>query len=232
MAVTTTSAGEAASRKATAGKAAAGKAAAGERASGKTTSGKTTSGKTASGKAAASHPTPADAARSTLAASSDAPAAAQLAAARERSPLLGRPGFLIRRLHQIHCSLFLEETATFNITPVQFSLMTALDRRGESDQISIAREVGLERTTVAEVLTRLEARGLITRRVSPEDGRVRLVKLARKGKLLVTRMAPAVQRAHDRTLEALAPDGRDALMLQLIRLVEANNDAGAVPFRL
>jgi DNA-binding MarR family transcriptional regulator len=227
MAVTTTSAGEAASRKATAGKAAAGKAAAGERASGKTTS-----GKTASGKAAASHPTPADAARSTLAAASDAPAAAQLAAARERSPLLGRPGFLIRRLHQIHCSLFLEETATFNITPVQFSLMTALDRRGESDQISIAREVGLERTTVAEVLTRLEARGLITRRVSPEDGRVRLVKLARKGKLLVTRMAPAVQRAHDRTLEALAPDGRDALMLQLIRLVEANNDAGAVPFRL
>jgi DNA-binding MarR family transcriptional regulator len=227
MAVTTTSAGEAASRKATAGKAAAGKAAAGERASGKTTS-----GKTASGKAAASHPTPADAARSTLAAASNAPAAAQLAAARERSPLLGRPGFLIRRLHQIHCSLFLEETATFNITPVQFSLMTALDRRGESDQISIAREVGLERTTVAEVLTRLEARGLITRRVSPEDGRVRLVKLARKGKLLVTRMAPAVQRAHDRTLEALAPDGRDALMLQLIRLVEANNDAGAVPFRL
>ncbi|MDQ2138928.1 MarR family transcriptional regulator [Alcaligenaceae bacterium B3P038] len=162
----------------------------------------------------------------------NAPAAAQLAAARERSPLLGRPGFLIRRLHQIHCSLFLEETATFNITPVQFSLMTALDRRGESDQISIAREVGLERTTVAEVLTRLEARGLITRRVSPEDGRVRLVKLARKGKLLVTKMVPAVQRAHDRTLEALAPDGRDALMLQLIRLVEANNDAGAVPFRL
>lgn len=162
----------------------------------------------------------------------DVSAAAHLAAARERSPLLGRPGFLIRRLHQIHCSLFLEETATFNITPVQFSLMTALDRRGESDQISIAREVGLERTTVAEVLTRLEARGLITRRVSPEDGRVRLVKLARKGKLLVTKMAPAVQRAHDRTLEALAPEGRDALMLQLIRLVEANNDAGAVPFRL
>ena len=222
MAVTTTSAGEAASRKATSAKAA----------PGKTASGKTASGKTASGKAASSHPRPADAARSTLAASSDAPAAAQLAAARERSPLLGRPGFLIRRLHQIHCSLFLEETATFNITPVQFSLMTALDRRGESDQISIAREVGLERTTVAEVLTRLEARGLITRRVSPEDGRVRLVKLARKGKLLVTRMAPAVQRAHDRTLEALAPDGRDALMLQLIRLVEANNDAGAVPFRL
>ena len=232
MAVTTTSAGEAASRKATAGKAAAGKAAAGKAAGGERASGKTASGNTASGKAAASHPTPADAARSTLAAASDAPAAAQLAAARERSPLLGRPGFLIRRLHQIHCSLFLEETATFNITPVQFSLMTALDRRGESDQISIAREVGLERTTVAEVLTRLEARGLITRRVSPEDGRVRLVKLARKGKLLVTRMAPAVQRAHDRTLEALAPDGRDALMLQLIRLVEANNDAGAVPFRL
>ncbi|RYD77564.1 MAG: MarR family transcriptional regulator, partial [Verrucomicrobiaceae bacterium] len=38
------------------------------------------------------------------------------------------------------------------ITPVQYSLLTALNRRGELDQISIAREIGLERTTVAEVL--------------------------------------------------------------------------------
>ena len=167
-----------------------------------------------------------------LAAETPASPAEQLARACERSPLLGRPGFLIRRLHQIHCALFLEETEAYGITPVQYSLMTALARRGEMDQISIAREVGLERTTVAEVLTRLEARGLVTRRPDPRDRRVRLVKLARPGRTLVKKMAPAAQRAHDRTLEPLPEDERDALMLQLIRLVEANNDAGAVQFRL
>ncbi|GAA5233950.1 winged helix-turn-helix transcriptional regulator [Verticiella sediminum] len=158
--------------------------------------------------------------------------AGQLEQARSRSPLLVRPGFLIRRLHQIHTALFLEETQEFGITPVQYSLMTALARRGEMDQISIAREVGLERTTVAEVLTRLHARGLVTRRADPHDRRVRLVKLARAGRSLVKKMAPAVQRAHDRTLEPLPPAERDEVMLKLIRLVEANNDAGAVQFRL
>jgi len=33
-------------------------------------------------------------------------------------PLASRPGFLIRRLHQIHLSLFAEECASFKVTPV------------------------------------------------------------------------------------------------------------------
>jgi hypothetical protein len=45
-------------------------------------------------------------------------------------------------------------------------------------------------------------------------------------------MAPAVQRAHDRTVEHLGPGERSVFMLQLIKLVEANNDVAAVPFRL
>ncbi|MEI2417078.1 MarR family transcriptional regulator [Orrella sp. JC864] len=157
---------------------------------------------------------------------------AELAAAAEKSALLGRPGFLIRRLHQIHGSLFLEETAGFGITPVQYSVLTALAEHGEMDQISIALEVGLERTTVAEVIQRLEGRALVRRRQSPKDGRVRLVKLARRGQQLVERMAQAVQRAHDRTIAPLPPEDRDRLMLLLIRLLEANNDVGNVPFRL
>lgn len=158
--------------------------------------------------------------------------AAELAAAIEKSALLGRPGFLIRRLHQIHGSLFLEETAEFGITPVQYSVLTALAEHGEMDQISIALEVGLERTTVAEVIQRLEGRGLVKRRQSPKDGRVRLVKLVRRGQVLVERMAEAVQRAHDRTIAPLPAEDRERLMLLMIRLLEANNDVGNVPFRL
>lgn len=163
---------------------------------------------------------------------STAAPSAELAAAVQKSALLGRPGFLVRRLHQIHGALFLEETAEFGITPVQYSVLTALAEHGEMDQISIALEVGLERTTVAEVIQRLEGRGLVRRRQSPKDGRVRLVKLARSGQQMVERMAEAVQRAHDRTIAPLPPQDRDQLMLLLIRLLEANNDVGTVPFRL
>lgn len=149
-----------------------------------------------------------------------------------RSSLLGRPGFLIRRLHQVHCSLFQEETRGQDITPVQYSLLSSLAVLGELDQNTIAQAIGLERTSVAEVIPRLEARGLLLRRQSEKDKRVKLVKLTRKGKTLVTRMNQAVQRAHDRTLEALPAEQRDLFMLQLIRLVEANNEVKSAPLRL
>jgi len=157
---------------------------------------------------------------------------AQLRAARSRSPLFGRPGFLIRRLHQLHCSLFIEETRGYDITPVQYSLMTALAAGGELEQNSLALEIGLERSSVAEVVPRLQRRGLLQRRRSPDDGRVKLIRLTRKGGTLLRRMAGAVQRAHDRTIDRLGPLQRDWFLLQLIRLVEANNEIGSVPLRL
>jgi DNA-binding MarR family transcriptional regulator len=157
---------------------------------------------------------------------------ARLLAARRRSPLLGRPGFLIRRLHQLHGALFLEETRGFNITPVQYSLMTALATRGELEQNSLALEIGLERTSVAEVVPRLQRRGLLTRRRSADDGRVKLVRLTHKGSALLRRMVVRVRRAHDRTIDQLTKPERDLFLLQLIELVEANNEVGSVPLRL
>ncbi|TXI88873.1 MULTISPECIES: MarR family winged helix-turn-helix transcriptional regulator [unclassified Cupriavidus] len=156
---------------------------------------------------------------------------AELNTIQKRSVLYARPGFLIRRLHQIHSGLFLEETSEFNITPVQYSLLSALLEQGELDQISLAMEIGLERTTVAEVLPRLEARGLLERRQSPLDGRVKLVRIARKGRALVQRMQDAVKRAHDRTIEALAPAERQLFMLMMIRLVESSDVPGVAPLR-
>lgn len=150
----------------------------------------------------------------------------------QRSPLLKRPGFLIRRLHQLHCSLFYEETKKFGVTPVQYSLMTALAERGELDQNSLAIEIGLERTSVAEVVLRLQDRGLLGRRQSIADRRVKLVQLTRKGKTIMTKMGDSAQRAHDRTVEKLPKADRDAFLLHLVTLVEENNDISNVPFRL
>lgn len=157
---------------------------------------------------------------------------AELSAAVQKSALLGRPGFLIRRLHQIHGYLFAQETVDFLITPVQFSVMTALDEHGAMDQVTIAREVGLERTTVAAVIARIEVRGYVRRSTSATDQRVRIVKLTRQGRKLLGQMACAVEQAHHRTISPLSEEDQDHLMCLLVRLVEANNAVGNVPFRL
>ena len=40
--------------------------------------------------------------------------------------LSDRPGHLIRRLHQIHVAMFLNKCSDFNLTPVQFGILTVL----------------------------------------------------------------------------------------------------------
>jgi DNA-binding MarR family transcriptional regulator len=147
-------------------------------------------------------------------------------------PLADRPGFLVRRLHQIHVALFAEECAPFGITPVQCSVLTALERDAPLDQVSLAREVGIDRANCTDVLRRLEERKLIRRVASETDSRAKLCDLTAAGRKLLARLAPAAQRAHDRTLDALPRAERDAFVRSLVRLVEVNNELGRAKLRL
>ena len=70
-------------------------------------------------------------------------------------PLEQRPGYLIRRLHQIHVALFQEQCAAYEITPLQYSLLTALAKRGTADQTALAQDIALDRTTTTGALKRL-----------------------------------------------------------------------------
>ena len=86
-------------------------------------------------------------------------------------PLEQRPGFLIRRLHQIHGALFQKECADFDITPLQYSLLTALAARGTADQTTLAADVALDRTTTTGALKRLQMRNFVERAVLDRDRR-------------------------------------------------------------
>ena len=85
-------------------------------------------------------------------------------------PLWARPGYLLRRLHQIHYALFFEECARFDITPVQYGLLTTLSLNPDLDQNSLARELGIDRTNVADVLNRCPAGAAERRRSQRETG--------------------------------------------------------------
>lgn len=147
-------------------------------------------------------------------------------------PLADRPGFLVRRLHQIHVALFAEECAPFGITPVQCSVLTALERDAPLDQVSLAGEVGIDRANCTDVLRRLEERKLVRRVTSETDSRAKLCDLTPAGRRLLARLAPAARRAHDRTIRALPATERSAFLRSLARLVEANNALGRTKLRL
>lgn len=143
-----------------------------------------------------------------------------------RLPLWSRPGYLIRRVHQIHCALFSEECKTSQLTPVQYGLLTALLFHGELDQVSLSEELGLDRTTTAEVLSRLERRDLVARKSNPRDLRARLARITPRGRTLTRSMFRRMQRAQDRLCAPLSRKERHRFMSTLVRLIEANNEYG------
>jgi DNA-binding MarR family transcriptional regulator len=126
-------------------------------------------------------------------------------------PLASRPGLLIRRLHQWHVALFAEKTEGMNITPVQFSLLSAIAARGTADQTTLAADVALDRSTCTGTLARLEARSLVNRRRDATDGRVMLCTLTPAGVALMRQVEPAAREAHRLTLARL--DAVDAQAL-------------------
>jgi len=146
--------------------------------------------------------------------------------------LAERPGFLIRRLHQIHVAMFMEECTEFNITPVQYSVLTALVDRPDLDQVTLGAQIGIDRTTTAGVLARLAERGLIQRRASPVDKRMKLAAITAEGRKLLRRMDKKAQRAHDRTLAPLPKEDRAVFLRYLLHLVDASNGYGRAPLHL
>lgn len=139
------------------------------------------------------------------------------------------PGHHIRRLQQIAVAVFLQETEPHGITPVQYAALQAVGNAPLVDQRTLARSIGLDTSTVASVIDRLESRGLMQRQASPDDRRVRLLTLTETGRAAVAAVMPAMQRAQERILEPLPPTERAEFMRMLRALVTANNELSRAP---
>jgi DNA-binding MarR family transcriptional regulator len=145
--------------------------------------------------------------------------------------LSSRPGYLIRRLNQIHYAIFFEECKQFNITPVQYGMLTALSVTSGIDQKTLGHELGLDRTNTADVLKRLEERGLVRRVPSAVDGRVKNAFITPEGEKITGGMYAAMANAQDRLLAPLPLAERKKFMELLLLLVESNNDLGRASMR-
>ncbi|MFN7196992.1 MAG: MarR family winged helix-turn-helix transcriptional regulator, partial [Hylemonella sp.] len=85
------------------------------------------------------------------------------------------PGHLIRRAQQLAVAIFLEETQGFDITPVQFAILSALLETPGVDQVTLAGRVAFDAATSGSVIGRLEAKGLLRRAADPDDRRRKLL---------------------------------------------------------
>lgn len=139
------------------------------------------------------------------------------------------PGYYIRHLHQIAVAIFLQETEAFEITPVQFAVLRFVAGNPDADQRTLARAIGLDASTTTGVIDRLEARGLLERRASPTDRRVRLIRVMPEGHALLKAILPSLLRSQELMLAPLPAPERAEFVRMLGVLVSANNQLSRAP---
>lgn len=137
------------------------------------------------------------------------------------SPLSESMLHLLHRAGQVADEMFSEEMQGSDLTPRQFAVLRVLQRLETASQTDIVNETGIDRSTLADIVKRLVARGLIARRRSKSDARAYAVRLTQQGKDALKSAEPASERVENRLLKSLPQGRRDAFIDSLAQLVKA-----------
>lgn len=135
------------------------------------------------------------------------------------------PGHLLRRSLQAMNLLWAQEVSR-TITSPQFAALNALLREPEIDQRTLGRRISLDRSTMADVVARLTARGLIRSERHSRDGRRKTLGLTARGELVLKQLIPRTHEMTDRLVAALNQRERTEL-LRLLTLVVRSGEGAA-----
>ncbi|MBU0584323.1 MAG: MarR family transcriptional regulator [Alphaproteobacteria bacterium] len=125
-------------------------------------------------------------------------------------------GFILRKAHQRHVSIFASHIA--DLTPPQFAALAKLADVGETSQNQLGQLIAMDAATVKGVIDRLKARGLVKLTRHEVDKRRLLVSLTPEGRDAVARLVPAAERITAETVAPLTAKEAATLMKLLAKL--------------
>jgi MarR family transcriptional regulator, temperature-dependent positive regulator of motility len=142
-----------------------------------------------------------------------------------RNPVLANyrvPAHLARRFHQICVGAVAEAIEPAGITPGEYAVLVAIVDLPGLDQHRLAVALGIDPVSAGQRIDRLEAMGLVDRRVHPSDRRARVLNASRRGAALRRRLKPLALAAQERIMAPLTAAERLLFLNFLTRIVESN----------
>ncbi|MFF9664254.1 MarR family winged helix-turn-helix transcriptional regulator [Streptomyces althioticus] len=131
--------------------------------------------------------------------------------------LTTHPGYLARRLQQAHHLLWTTMVSEETTSP-QYAVLNTLVAEPGLDQRTVGERVGLDRSTIAEVVGRLLRRGLLDKVRDPGDGRRSLLRVTDEGTRVHRGLTVRTARMNQVLLAPLDPAERE-VFIDLIRRV-------------
>ncbi|MET3780202.1 DNA-binding MarR family transcriptional regulator [Brevundimonas sp. 1080] len=146
-------------------------------------------------------------------------------AARKVGPLATSPSHLMHRALQLALDIYAEETGADGLTQRQFAVLEAVSLKAGLTQTELVRMTGIDRSTLADLVTRMTTKGLLERERSTLDARAKAVRLSAEGAARLEAARPLVEAA-DKRIMALLPKGqRETFLNQLADLAAAADAA-------
>ena len=102
--------------------------------------------------------------------------------------------------------VYAEEMRPAGLARSQFAILESLDQAGAMSVSELAERLYMERTTLTRNLKPLEQAGLVVRRASGTDARVRLLAVTAKGRRKLTQARRYWRKAQARMLERFGED--------------------------
>jgi DNA-binding MarR family transcriptional regulator len=144
--------------------------------------------------------------------------------AKPQTVLEESPSHLLHRVLQIALDIYNEETGEGALSQRQYAVLSALDGGEGLSQTDLVKATGIDRSTLAELVSRMLAKELVARERSATDARANLVQLAPAGRAALQEMQPRVVAADEKILSLLSPPKRDSFVKLLRKVVTARED--------
>jgi DNA-binding MarR family transcriptional regulator len=130
---------------------------------------------------------------------------------------------LIHRAGQCATDIFQAEARSSGLTPRQFAVLMTIAEQEGLTQTDLVDRTGIDRSTLADIVARLLARGLIHRKRAKEDGRAYAIKLTSQGWKGLRDAEPGAAATDSRLLSVLPPPKRQEFLDILAMIVDATD---------
>lgn len=145
--------------------------------------------------------------------------------AKIKGGLAESPSHLMHRVLQLALDIYAEEAGPDGLTQRQFAVLEAVSVRSGLTQTDLVKATGIDRSTLADLVARMTARGLLERERSALDARAKAVRLSEAGQAALEAARPRVEAADKRILALLPKARREGFLDLLTSLTEAADAA-------
>jgi len=135
---------------------------------------------------------------------------------------------LLHRVLQLALDFHAEASGPAGLTQRQYTVLAAAGAADGVSQSDLVRATGIDRSTLADLVARMIAKGLLERERSATDARANTVRVSEAGKLALAEGGKPAARSDERLLDLLPPKKRESFVKTLTTLAGAA-DATAAP---